>query len=297
MAGLEDINSIDLVAESPDGQILLVMVVERPWIDFEKQGTELYEKVSTYLTYLHSGQLVRDNPAAAGKRVNIALHCFARPCVRIQGLIDRITRNLSAAKIGLSVRLYGASFAPHAAVAVMADFDRRWSVAGGWAIDMLLGAMTRDHEGVDIAILRRDQHSLRAYLSDWQWSKIIPGTRPYEESWTEAEYIEPPVHELWAVRNGYKLKYLLNEADRERWVFRRNPKVTLPTEQLDFRVGPANAPVMCPEVVLLYKANDTRPRDEHDFERALPLLSGDQRRWLSDALQLCHPGHPWLSRL
>ncbi len=52
-------------------------------------------------------------------------------------------------------------------------------------------------------------------------------------------------------------------------------------------------PYMAPEIVLLFKAKGQRAKDEADFRGALPLLDGEQRRWLNDALDLVHPSHPW----
>jgi hypothetical protein len=52
-----------------------------------------------------------------------------------------------------------------------------------------------------------------------------------------------------------------------------------------------------PDVQLLYKAKYHRPKDNGDFENALPLMSEKQRRWLREALQQVHPADPWLARL
>ena len=53
-----------------------------------------------------------------------------------------------------------------------------------------------------------------------------------------------------------------------------------------------------PEIVLLFKARHSdRPKDEADFAAVLPRLGPARRRWLADALELVHPGHPWLERL
>ena len=52
------------------------------------------------------------------------------------------------------------------------------------------------------------------------------------------------------------------------------------------------------EVQLLYKARNTRPKDQQDFEAALPLLDQAARTWLYDQLRLVEPdGHPWCERL
>ena len=42
-----------------------------------------------------------------------------------------------------------------------------WWVAGGWAMDLLLGHQTREHGDLDLLVLRRDQASVREELRDW----------------------------------------------------------------------------------------------------------------------------------
>ncbi|HEU5381681.1 MAG TPA: hypothetical protein VFV38_40190 [Ktedonobacteraceae bacterium] len=56
-------------------------------------------------------------------------------------------------------------------------------------------------------------------------------------------------------------------------------------------------PYLAPEIQLLYKAKDLRPKDEADFTRVLPALDGKRRQWLAQSLALVHPGHVWLTKL
>jgi hypothetical protein len=56
-------------------------------------------------------------------------------------------------------------------------------------------------------------------------------------------------------------------------------------------------PYVAPAVQLLWKAKDTRPKDEHDFETVAPLLTADERGWLADAIARSHPESPWPARL
>lgn len=61
---------------------------------------------------------------------------------------------------------------------------------------------------------------------------------------------------------------------------------------------PAASPCLAPEIRLLYKAKNGRPKDETDFAAALPVLTKPQGQWLSDALSLVYgPAHPWPARL
>jgi hypothetical protein len=56
-------------------------------------------------------------------------------------------------------------------------------------------------------------------------------------------------------------------------------------------------PILAPEIQLLFKAKQTREKDQADFDRVMPRLRIDQRAWLMDALRRYHAGHPWLSAL
>jgi hypothetical protein len=54
---------------------------------------------------------------------------------------------------------------------------------------------------------------------------------------------------------------------------------------------------LTPEIQLFYKAKGRRPKDEQDFDKALPILPAAQRDWLRNAIELTHGDHPWLDRL
>jgi len=183
---------------------------------------------------------------------------------------------------------------------VMARFERPWFLAGGWAIDLFVGRVTRPHEDVEVAILREDQARIRDYLGGWELDKVVKepeGGR--REPWRRDERLTPPIHEIHARRERgepRELEILLNEAEAGRWRFRRDPRIARPVTEIGF---PAimGIPILAPEIVLLYKAKAPRPRDEEDFRNALPLLGPERRRWLRRALATAHPGHRWMARL
>ena len=86
---------------------------------------------------------------------------------------------------------------------------------------------------------------------------------------------------------------MFDKTDGDECVARRNPAVRREIAALG-AVSPEGVPYLAPEVQLYAKAHDTRPKDEQDFEAALPVLGAAQRRWLADALP---PEHPWRARL
>lgn len=62
------------------------------------------------------------------------------------------------------------------------------------------------------------------------------------------------------------------------------------------RTDSGGVPHLAPEIQLFFKAKRPRPKDEIDFAAVLPLLTAQQRRWLSDALAYSFGAHPWQAR-
>jgi hypothetical protein len=48
---------------------------------------------------------------------------------------------------------------------LMYGFHKPWCIAGGWAIDLFLDQITREHHDIEIAIFREDQMKLKNYLN------------------------------------------------------------------------------------------------------------------------------------
>jgi hypothetical protein len=88
----------------------------------------------------------------------------------------------------------------------------------------------------------------------------------------------------------------LNESARDDWVFRRDMRITRLLSKALCRT-PDGVPFLAPEIVLLFKAKDPKPKDQDDFTRARPRLGIRRRLWLRGALETVHPGHPWIARL
>lgn len=181
----------------------------------------------------------------------------------------------------------------------MAGFGRPWMVAGGWAVDLYLGRVTRAHKDVEFAILREDQLALRAHLVGWtcRFGTRVP-ERP-RAAWDDGMWLSAPIHQIWADRpsgDPATLDILLNERSGEEWLFRRDQTVTMPLAELIHRSG-RGIPILAPEVVLLYKAGAPQDYDEADYAQLAPVLPRRSHAWLRRALEHCHPGHRWLEAL
>lgn len=173
-----------------------------------------------------------------------------------------------------------------------------WWIAGGYAVELAVGRPVRDHADIDVLVLRRDQFAVQRALPGWQWQAVDPpGTmRP----WRAGEYLGASVHEVWC-RPGpdepWRMEIVLDESDGDDWVSRRDQRIRRPLTTLG-AVTADGVPYLAPEIALYYKAKVGRPKDEIDFTAVLPVLGGDQRRWLAGAIAITYgPEHPWRARL
>ena len=186
---------------------------------------------------------------------------------------------------------------PADARALMAGFPGDWWVAGGRALEAWTG-VTREHDDLDVGILRADLPLLRRHVAGRYhvWAAFTGALRPV---WpTDADDLPEGCGQVWLrpdARSPWEYDFLLNPGEPGRWVNRRWPGMSLPLAEATWiRDG---VRYLQPEIVLLFKARHLRDKDRADFAGALPLLEEPRRAWLSRALRRVHPGHEWLDAL
>ncbi|USK56031.1 hypothetical protein LIS82_05865 [Cytobacillus solani] len=176
----------------------------------------------------------------------------------------------------------------------MAGFNKTWFFAGGWAIDLFIGKETREHNDIELALFRKDQLNLKDYLKEWEFKKVSKGKF---QTW-ENEFLELPIHEIhaWNKLNGDKIEVLLNETKDNDWKFRRDLRISSPLDSV-WSYSETGIPYLNPEIVLLYKAKNTREKDNQDFMTVKDYLDNEKKQWLRYALELHEPEHKWLQFL
>jgi hypothetical protein len=173
-----------------------------------------------------------------------------------------------------------------------------WWLAGGHAIEHVVGRTLRKHNDIDILVLRRDQAEVRDLLDGFEcWIADPPGRL---RLWAHGEILPRSAHDVWCRQRGsrsWSLQLLFDEADGEDWVSRRDVRVKRPINKLNC-VGVYRIPTVVPEVQLFYKAKRPRPKDQIDFETTVPLLGNEQRAWLAKSISLAYGAdHSWVGRL
>jgi hypothetical protein len=182
---------------------------------------------------------------------------------------------------------------PEDASRLLAGVGVPWWFAGGWAIELFLGSAHRAHADVDVGCFRRDIGLVLDHLGGWDVRSCVRGELRRVEGDALAD---PAIHSLWCrpvASACWVLEVLFENGDADDWVYRRDPRIRRPARDI---VG-YTAAGLCylrPEVQLLYKSKEPRPRDEDDFAAAWPRLDAETKEWLMSMIRLTAPGHPWL---
>ncbi|MGI9529519.1 MAG: nucleotidyltransferase domain-containing protein [Acidimicrobiia bacterium] len=174
--------------------------------------------------------------------------------------------------------------------------DVDWWIAGGLAIDLFLGWESRKHDDIDIEMFRRDRDALFDVFPGWELFTVAEGALT---PWARGAAIEKPVFGMWGRPSSdqpWAVEVMLADGDGDRWRFRRDPSISMQRSRLT-RTSPSGIRYCTPEVQLLYKAKQARPKDDVDFARCMHLMTDEQKDWLADALAIQEPSHPWIDAL
>jgi hypothetical protein len=187
---------------------------------------------------------------------------------------------------------------PEDVAVLFAHVRAPWYVAAGWAIDLFLGCQRRDHEDLEVAVPRARFGEVAAALTDYDLF-VVGG--PPGQAWplVQASQQFEEHHQTWVRERAtgrWRLDIFREPSAGDTWICRRDERIRLPYERLIARTE-AGIPYAQPEVVLLFKAKATRPKDDDDFAAVLLRLAPERRRWLQEALQIVHPDHRWLAEL
>ena len=188
------------------------------------------------------------------------------------------------------------AWAPARVARLLAGVEVPWYVAAGWAIDLFLGGQRREHEDLEIAVPNERIDEVAEALGRFELFVITgPGeATPLADARdrlddTHQTWVREPETGLW------RFDVFREPSEGPTWICRRDESIRLPYDRLIERTDDG-IPYGRPEVVLLFKARHAhQEKNQGDLDAALPTLERDRRRWLRDALERVHPGHPWLA--
>lgn len=188
------------------------------------------------------------------------------------------------------------AWSPEQLAAKLSDVAAPWYVVGGWALDLWQGKQRRDHEDLEFVTSPENAGHIAADLSDLTFFEAKAGALKQPDCWTR---IPDDAWQYWGAdlkAGRWRVDMMLERGTSSHRVFKRDPKITQSRGQA-IRVSKDGIRYLAPANVLLFKAKHCRAKDQHDFQAALPKLSGEDRTLLGCWLKLSYPGHSWLRYL
>jgi hypothetical protein len=175
-----------------------------------------------------------------------------------------------------TVRLFGA-------------FPGRWWITGGRALELHLGRSWRDHEDSDVSVLRQDVGGLTKTLAGWDLHVASAGTL---SPWTGyVLHAGRSQNNIWC-RTGPKAPWSLDvtiaDGGAMSWIYRRDPTLQVEWQEAVLW-DPRGIPYLAPELQLLFKSKDIRPKDDMDAREVIPELHQERVERLRTMLSTDHP--------
>ncbi len=166
----------------------------------------------------------------------------------------------------------------------------RWWLSGGHALEAHVGCRWRGHDDTDIGLTRSDAPRLLEVLDGWD---LHVGAAGVLTPWT-GEPLDPTRHQhnLWGrptPDSPWMLDVTIGEGSAKEWIYRRDRRIRRPWTEAVLTTADG-LPYLAPELQLLYKSNDVRPKDDADAAIVIGLLDPERRGWLAAHLPA---GHPW----
>ena len=190
----------------------------------------------------------------------------------------------------------------------LAGIDRPWCMVGGWALDLWHGRETREHHDLEFTLLREDFDRFREVLSGdgAETSPLIPQRFAFYTAidgvltlLPDDQPLPSAAAQVWCwdiAAEHWRVDMMIEPGTPDTWICKRDLAITRPPQEIVGR-SDEGVPYLGPSAILLLKAKHQRPKDEADFEMALPKLESSEKDWLRDCLRRLHPGHAWIGQL
>ena len=173
---------------------------------------------------------------------------------------------------------------------LLATCPAPWWITGGHALELHLGRTWRAHDDIDVGIRRCDAEEVLGHLIARGWEPVVAaaGTlSPWDGGpLSAAEHL----NNVWCRRPGgdWQLDVTVGDGDDAAWVYRRDPSLRRPwTRAVLDRDG---IRYLAPELQLLFKSTDVRPKDTVDAVQVVPALDPGRIAFLDARLR---GEHPW----
>lgn len=170
----------------------------------------------------------------------------------------------------------------------------RWWISGGHALERFVGHSWRAHDDLDVGIRRCDAGLVLTHLRDRGWEVVVAAAgvlNPWDGGPLDEAALQ---NNVWCRRAGgpWAFDVTVGEGDDDAWVYRRDPTLRRPWDEAVLHRDGVR--FLAPELQLLFKSTNVRPKDTVDAQVVIPRLDAPRRAFLHDRLP---DDHPWRSLL
>lgn len=176
------------------------------------------------------------------------------------------------------------------AFCIFSEAPFRWWISGGNALDLHIGKSWRTHDDIDVGFVRSEAEIVYGWMKAWDLWIASGGALVRWRG--EQLHVDEEQNNVWARKNDeqhWSIDLTVGDGDSRRWAYRRDSRLSRPWEEAVLHTD-EGVPYLAPDLQLLFKSKDNRPKDDVDAAEVIPLLDERQRRFLNEALPF---GHPW----
>ncbi|MEU4155252.1 hypothetical protein [Actinoplanes sp. NPDC026670] len=204
-------------------------------------------------------------------------------------------RQLTPAELDALGARWSSCWTPAQVAERLSGVTTPWYVAAGWALDLFRGEQTRSHGDIEIGVPAARFPEIRGRFPGYVFDAVGSGrigedATPDEIAATHQTWLRDPA------TGDYLLDVFREPHHGDTWIYRRDETIRFPYDRIIRRTADG-VPYLVPELVLLFKAKNPRPKDQADFDATRPALTPQQRATLAGLLTRVHPGHRWLALL
>jgi hypothetical protein len=182
------------------------------------------------------------------------------------------------------------------AVQLLVGAPFHWWIAGGHALDLHVSESWRRHDDLDMGV-RRDQAQLvYTWFSGWDLRiaargqlKVWDGRPLLADSAENNVWVRRSPGEPWAIDVN------IGEGTDSQWTYRRDPDLTRPWDHAVLQSA-SGVPYLAPDLQLLFKSKNIRPKDQQDAEMVIRGLSESEMEFLARHLPFAHPWQELIER-
>ena len=164
--------------------------------------------------------------------------------------------------------------------------DVPWYIAAGWAIDLFLGSVRRDHEDIEIAVPCNRRAEVLDALDGFEFFAAGLPSSGFVTELPVAKASDSDSHQTWVREPAsglWRLDIFSEPSDGQTWICRRDSRIRMPYERLIERTRKGS--LRPPGGGSVLQSQGCTPQRRRRLRSGTDATRQGRRRWLARALE------------